>query len=104
VAEKNFYTIAGCNGAGKTTAAYKLFPHLLESSEFINADEITQELRKTDPDISDIAAGRKMLRRIDEIILSGKSFTIETTLASKSPEGIIRKAKKNTCYFTLLYF
>ena len=102
--EKNFYIIAGCNGAGKTTAAYKLFPHLLESSEFLNADEFARELRKTDPGTTDIAAGREMLKRIEEMISSGKSFTVETTLASKSLAGIIRKAKHAEYRISLIYF
>jgi hypothetical protein len=32
--------IAGCNGAGKTTASFTVLPELLDCDEFINADEI----------------------------------------------------------------
>ena len=43
--EKNFcmpnlYIIAGCNGAGKTTASYTVLPEMLNCKEFVNADEI----------------------------------------------------------------
>lgn len=38
--EKKLYIIAGCNGAGKTTASRLLLPDLIECTEFINADEI----------------------------------------------------------------
>ena len=34
------YIIAGCNGAGKTTASYTVLPEILECREFVNADEI----------------------------------------------------------------
>ena len=40
----NFYMIAGCNGAGKTTASYTLFPEILNCKEFVNADEIARGL------------------------------------------------------------
>ena len=33
------YIIAGCNGAGKTTASYSVLPDLLKCREFVNADE-----------------------------------------------------------------
>ena len=43
--EKNFwmpnlYIIAGCYGAGKTTASYTVLPEMLNCKEFVNADEI----------------------------------------------------------------
>ncbi|MDR6560396.1 putative ABC-type ATPase [Arcicella sp. BE140] len=37
---KNLYIIAGCNGAGKTTASFYILPNVLDCKEFINADEI----------------------------------------------------------------
>ena len=36
------YIIAGCNGAGKTTASYSVLPDLLNCREFVNADEIAK--------------------------------------------------------------
>lgn len=36
----NLYIIAGCNGAGKTTASYTVLPEMLNCKEFVNADEI----------------------------------------------------------------
>ena len=38
------YIIAGCNGAGKTTASYAVLPEMLECHEFVNADEIAKGL------------------------------------------------------------
>jgi len=36
----NLYIIAGCNGAGKTTASYTVLPEMLNCEEFVNADSI----------------------------------------------------------------
>ena len=36
------YIIAGCNGAGKTTASYTVLPEMLGCREFVNADEIAK--------------------------------------------------------------
>jgi predicted ABC-type ATPase len=39
------YIIAGCNGAGKTTASYTILPEILDCKEFVNADEIEHEAK-----------------------------------------------------------
>ena len=39
---KQLYIIAGCNGAGKTTASFTILPEVLNCKEFINADEIAK--------------------------------------------------------------
>ena len=36
------YIIAGCNGAGKTTASFTVLPEMLDCQEFVNADEIAK--------------------------------------------------------------
>ena len=41
---KKLYIIAGCNGAGKTTASYSILPEILDCKEFVNADEIAKGL------------------------------------------------------------
>ena len=46
---KTLYLLAGCNGAGKTTAAYTLLPNLLNCREFVNADEIARGLSPFQP-------------------------------------------------------
>ncbi len=42
------FIIAGCNGAGKTTAAYNLLPEVFQTIEFVNADEIARGINKND--------------------------------------------------------
>ena len=46
----NLFIIAGCNGAGKTTASYTVLPEMLNCREFVNADEIARGLSPFQPD------------------------------------------------------
>ena len=43
------FIIAGCNGAGKTTAAYNLLPDVFKTVDFVNADEIARGLSPFNP-------------------------------------------------------
>lgn len=78
------YIIAGCNGAGKTTASYSVLPDLLNCREFVNADEIAKGLSPFNPESVAIEAGKLMLQRIDLLLSQRKTFAIETTLATRS--------------------
>jgi len=80
---KTLYLLAGCNGAGKTTAAYALLPDLLDCREFLNADEIARGLSPFQPETVSIQAGRLMLERLRELLVAGESFALETTLATR---------------------
>lgn len=79
----NLYIISGCNGAGKTTASYTILPEILDCSEFINADNIATELSPLNPERVAIESGRKMLKRIDELVQERVDFAIETTLSTR---------------------
>lgn len=76
--------VAGPNGAGKSTTARALLHQTLGITEFVNADTIASGLSAFDPTGASLAAGRIMLRRIDELSEDGASFAFETTLAAKS--------------------
>ena len=91
---KNLYIISGCNGAGKTTASYTVLPEILNCKEFVNADEIARGLSPFNPESVAIEAGRLMLRRIEFLLEKDTSFSIETTLSTKSYllEGLKRRA------------
>lgn len=91
---KNLYIISGCNGAGKTTASYTVLPEILDCKEFVNADEIAHGLSPFNPESVAIEAGRLMLKRIDELLDRDVSFSIETTLATKSYINLVRRAQK----------
>lgn len=101
---KNLYIIAGCNGAGKTTASYTLLPEILDCKEFVNADEIAKGLSPFRPEKVSIEAGRLMLQRIDELLNSNEDFAFETTLATKSYKGKIQNAKNLGYKITTVFF
>jgi len=101
---KNLYIISGCNGAGKTTASYTILPEMLNCNEFVNADEIAKGLSPFNSTSVAIQSGRLMLKRIDQLITSGKDFAFETTLATRSYVNTIHKAKENGYFITILYF
>ena len=98
------YIIAGCNGAGKTTASFTILPEILGCKEFINADEIAKGLSPFQPESVAVQAGRIMLTRMDELLQKGETFAFETTLATKSYKQKIEWAQANGYEVTLLFF
>jgi predicted ABC-type ATPase len=74
--------LAGPNGAGKTTLSNTLLVRL-SVTEFVNADEIAQQLSPGAPEHVAIEAGRRMLERMNELVQERKSFAFETTLAAR---------------------
>ncbi len=99
----DLYIIAGCNGAGKTTASMAMLP-ALRCEEFVNADEIAKALSPFHPEEMAIEAGRLMLQRIDSLLSQHKSFAIETTLATRSYKSLIERSKSLGYRITLLFF
>ena len=101
---KNLYIIAGCNGAGKTTASFTILPEILECKEFVNADEIAKGLSPFQPEKVAFEAGRIMLERINFLLKSNENFAIETTLATKSYKSKLLWAKEQGYVIKLLFF
>ena len=101
---KNLYIISGCNGAGKTTASYTVLPEILDCREFVNADEIARGLSPFNPESMAIEAGRLMLKRIEELLSKDETFSIETTLATKSYLNLVRRAQSKGYTVRLLFF
>jgi predicted ABC-type ATPase len=100
----NIYIIAGCNGAGKTTASFTVLPEMLHCREFVNADEIAKGLSPFQPETVSFHAGRIMLGRINELINLGVDFAFETTLTTLSYKNTIESARKRGYKITLLFF
>lgn len=101
---RNLYIIAGCNGAGKTTASYTILPEIIECKEFVNADEIAKGLSPFQPEKVVFEAGRIMLGRINELLKSNETFAFETTLSTKSYKNKILQAKQQGYKTTLFFF
>ncbi|MEO6595270.1 MAG: AAA family ATPase [Planctomycetota bacterium] len=92
--------IAGANGAGKTTFARQFLRVRYPAAKFLNADEIQRE----DSGFAHpVAAGRELLRRLDELASLGKTFAVETTLSSRSYVERLR-SWAGSGYKTCLHF
>ncbi|WP_084446421.1 zeta toxin family protein [Hymenobacter roseosalivarius] len=101
---KRLYIIAGCNGAGKTTAAFAMLPGLLDCHEFVNADEIARGLSPFQPEAVSVQAGRLMLTRLQDLVAAGESFALETTLATRIYLPFIKMARAKGYHVSLFFF
>jgi predicted ABC-type ATPase len=100
----NLYIIAGCNGAGKTTASYTILPEILHCREFVNADSIAAGLSPFNPESVALEAGRIMLQRIHQLMEEKADFAFETTLATRSYVSLVKKAQETGYRVRLVYF
>jgi predicted ABC-type ATPase len=100
----NLYVIAGCNGAGKTTASLSFLPEMLNCYEFVNADSIAAGLSPLQPEKVAFEAGRIMLDRIRKLIGEKVDFAFETTLSTRSYPSLLKYAKSNGYKVWLLFF
>src|SRR6266487_4420640 len=100
----NLYIIAGCNGAGKTTASYTILPEMLNCKEFVNADSIASGLSPFNAESVAFQAGRIMLQRIHQLMDEKVDFAFETTLAARNYVQLVKAAKTMRYEITLLYF
>jgi predicted ABC-type ATPase len=100
----HLYIIAGCNGAGKTTASFTILPEMLHCKEFVNADEIAKGLSPFNPESVAIDAGRIMLRRMNDLIRAKVDFAFETTLAPRTYMHFVALAKAEGYLVTLVFF
>jgi len=99
----NLFIIAGCNGAGKTTASYTILPSILNCDEFVNADEIARGISPFQPEKAAIDAGRIMLSRIRHLLNSKQNFAFETTLSARHYVSLIHEAQEMGYFVTLIF-
>ena len=98
------YIVAGCNGAGKTTASFTVLPKMLNCKEFVNADSIAAGLSPFNPESVAFEAGRILLKRIAELMNENVDFAFETTLSTRSYVPLIKKARSHGYTVNLLFF
>ena len=101
---RHLYIIAGCNGAGKTTAFRTLLKNQLGSPKFVNPDVIAKSIDPNNQWEVRMLAGRETIRQIDDNIEMGVNFCVETTLTSRSYVQMIRKAHAKGYLVHLYYY
>ena len=100
---KRLRVLAGPNGSGKTSV-YRELRDKFHWGVFVNADEIAKGLSPFNPEGVAIEAGRLMLQRIDFLLEGNESFSIETTLSTRSYINLIDKAHAKGFEVSLLFF
>ena len=81
-------------GAGKTTASYTVLPEnfIMQRGSLMRMKS-PKGLSPFNPESMAIEAGRLMLKRINELLAAKVSFSIETTLATRSYTGSFKEHK-----------
>lgn len=101
---KRFWLIAGPNGVGKTTYAFRNVPAVSGSTNFVNLDEIARGLSPLEPRKAEREAARIALARARDFIAHREVFTMETTMSGQTHLALMRKAKAAGLSPALLYF
>lgn len=101
---KRFWLIAGPNGVGKTTYAFKNIPAVSGSLNFVNLDEIARGLSPLKPELAERDAARIALAKARDFIKSGEVFSMETTMSGHVHLALMQEARANGLSPCLLYF
>ena len=99
-----FWIVAGPNGVGKTTYAFRHIKAVSGTTRFVNLDEIARGLSPLDPSMEQQRAGRVALELTRSLISDRRSFSIETTLSGKTHLRTIAAAREAGFVVNLLYF
>lgn len=98
------YIISGCNGSGKTTSSYSLLPEMLECRQYVNSDEFAKALSPFDPSAASVKASRLMLMKVKYLMDRNETFSIETTLATRTLLKLAARAQSKGYNVVILYF
>ncbi|MBX9801301.1 MAG: zeta toxin family protein [Caulobacteraceae bacterium] len=94
--------LAGPNGAGKTTFINQFLRERATTFQFVNPDEVARSLTGAGP-ARDLAAGRLVLERLDQLFALRADVMLETTLATRSHAVRIRDWKAAGYRVELIY-
>ena len=93
--------VGGPNGAGKSTLAMKYANTF--KIEYIGADKIAHEICPEDPFSVRIRAGERFINEINSLIDTSESFAAETTLAGKTFDQFIHRARHQGYQVTIVF-
>jgi predicted ABC-type ATPase len=100
--------VAGANGVGKTSFAFKHISAISGSTDFVNLDEIARGLSPINPEAGRLRAGRIALQILAETLGlkngAAKPFTVESTLAGRTHLKTLEIARKAGWPVHILYF
>lgn len=99
-----FWLIAGPDGVGRTTYALRYLRAALGTVHLVSVSEIAWGLSPLEPRAADRSAGRAALVRARELMRSGTTFAMETTLAGRAHLALAAEARAAGISFGLLYF
>jgi len=102
--QPQFWIVAGPNGVGKTTYAFRHIRAVSGSTSFVNLDEIARGLSPLDPSAEQQRAARVALEMTRSLIAERRSFSIETTLSGKTHLRTIAGARDAGFAINLLFF
>jgi predicted ABC-type ATPase len=94
--------LAGPNGAGKTTFIGRFLRRRARTFVFVNPDEVARDLPGTGPN-RDLAAGRRVLERLNALIAARADIVLETTLATRSLARRLRACRSAGYRIELTY-
>lgn len=94
--------LAGPNGAGKTTFIDRFLKHRAAAFVFVNPDEVARDLPGAGPE-RDLAAGRRVLERLDALTAARADIVLETTLATRSHARRLRACRAAGYRIELIY-
>ena len=95
---KTYTIIGGVNGVGKSSFTGVLKERSTDLGIIVDVDKITAELGA-----GALAGGKAALKKINECIDKGVSFTQETTLSGRKTEATAQKVKELGYHVRLFY-
>ena len=99
-----FWLIAGPNGVGKSTYAFRHLEAVARTINFVNLDEIARGLSPLKPQAAERDAARVALQRCRDFMRTGTSFAMETTLAGLTHFHLADEAHAVGMQVNLHYF
>lgn len=97
-----FFVFGGNNGSGKSTLRNLIIDKIGVDIN-IDPDAIARKIDPDNPETKGFAAGKEVIRSVNEYIQEGKDFSIETTLAGKNAIRQMQKAKEMGYEITMFY-
>ena len=95
---KTCVIVGGPNGSGKTTFVQSFLRE--QAIEYVSADAIAASLCPERPASVAVEAGRRFLRRCDELLKEGAPFILESTLSGRPLQSFYRELRDAKYHIT----